>query len=704
MLILKQLKLNQFLSHEDSIINFKREHRLILQGNSGSGKSSIIDAIIFCLYNQGRVDSRNLIQHGKKFAKVELILEDDDKLYKIIRIITNKGKHELTVLEGNNLKTLVPIKANGTRGIQEYLEKKILHSSYLLFINSIVSPQDNVESFVKQTAIRKKEIILEMINAGSYDEYYEKIKNKITALQNDIYISTTLLENLKTDIADNFIKAEKLEEYKKNEIILNDSLEKIKKEKEILMSEIQAMDSTVLKIEMQNEKIKSINDAISFSENIIKLSLLKLEKVVNADTDIKLLEESIKDIENVKKELLELNVIKDNANIWQEKMLGLINLKPIARDYQKEIEEINRQLIQLMNKNFELCPEIQKQCPVLTKSRDTEVKRLEAELINRNNDKQEYIKLIENYNKQIIDLGEKPIIDNDRINELNKIIEDALVIEKKIIEIEQNRLNWKEEADNAIKTNQDNVNTLKEALLTTEIELKALNDQLASIDALRASLTAINAQYGAVEQECRNNSSLLMIADIAADRLKNLKIKMEENVSKSKETNENIKNLQLLKNAFGPNGIKAILIDYVIPKLEDNINNILSKLSDFRIQLDTQKAGVGEDVIIEGLFITIINDTGGLMAFESYSGSEKMRISFSINEGLALISKCGFRILDETINGLDSETEEKFVEVILQLQQNIDQLICVSHLRSVQDLFAEKITVNKINGISIINH
>lgn len=191
MLTLKEISVTNFLSHDNSVIKFKNNQKLLLDGRSGAGKSAIVEALTWSLYNQGRTDSRSLIRRGKKMARVDLVLEDDDKLYKIERIITDKGKHELIVLEGEDMKHLVPVKANGTRGIQEYLEKNILHSSYLLFINSIIYPQDNTESFVKQTAARKKEIILEMINAGSYDEYYEKVKTKIPDLQHDIYMSTT---------------------------------------------------------------------------------------------------------------------------------------------------------------------------------------------------------------------------------------------------------------------------------------------------------------------------------------------------------------------------------------------------------------------------------------------------------------------------------------------------------------------------------
>jgi exonuclease SbcC len=158
--------------------------------------------------------------------------------------------------------------------------------------------------------------------------------------------------------------------------------------------------------------------------------------------------------------------------------------------------------------------------------------------------------------------------------------------------------------------------------------------------------------------------------------------------------------LKLIKEAFGNNGIRTIVIDYIIPSLEDRINAILSKLSDFRVRLDTQRSGA--ESTIEGLFISIINELGEELDYDSYSGGEKLKIEVSISEALAEIQKISFRILDETFIALDSESVDGFASVILALQERFSQLICISHLPQVKDMFDKKIEVYKTNGISNI--
>jgi len=138
--------------------------------------------------------------------------------------------------------------------------------------------------------------------------------------------------------------------------------------------------------------------------------------------------------------------------------------------------------------------------------------------------------------------------------------------------------------------------------------------------------------------------------------------------------------------------------------LEERINIVLKQMSDFRIRLDTQKALADEEGVKEGLFITVINDHGEELPFQSYSGGEKVKITVAISEALAsLMNQVGFRIMDENIVSLDRESTEGFVKVLTKLQDKFPQLFVISHLQEVKDIFEKKITINKLNGISKTN-
>jgi len=190
MILLKELKLYNFLSHSQSTIKFEKNEKRIILGASGAGKSSIVDAITFCLYNQSRSSNANLIKQGKDEASVVLeLLEIKDgfeTIYRIQREINSKGKHTLTVTQKEGKDKWKLINASGVREVQEFIEKNILKASYQLFVNSIICLQNNPESFVNQTATKKKDILLEIIGADEYDSYYKKPKRHL-ALKRLIY-------------------------------------------------------------------------------------------------------------------------------------------------------------------------------------------------------------------------------------------------------------------------------------------------------------------------------------------------------------------------------------------------------------------------------------------------------------------------------------------------------------------------------------
>jgi DNA repair exonuclease SbcCD ATPase subunit len=157
-----------------------------------------------------------------------------------------------------------------------------------------------------------------------------------------------------------------------------------------------------------------------------------------------------------------------------------------------------------------------------------------------------------------------------------------------------------------------------------------------------------------------------------------------------------------VKEAFGSNGIKSVVVDYMIPRFEERINEVLSRLSEFQVRLDTQTEKAGGDGMKEGLFITILSDTGEEMPYEAYSGGEKLKITVAISEALASLQKVGFRIYDEVFIGLDEESTDAFAQVLERLQSRFSQVVCISHLGQIKDLFDYRLTLTKSNGISMI--
>ena len=698
MLILKQIQLKNFLSHKDTVLEFKPDHMVSIDGKSGSGKSSIVEALIWGIYGKGRSDSRSLIRRGTTKAEVIITLHNqtEDNDYIIERSITDKNKHILNLLTTTKDKETKPVKISGKRNIQEYLEREIIHSSYLLFINSIVYPQDNIENFVKQTALKRKDIILEIVNAVKYDEYQKQTKDALVKYKNVHDVLESRIADRQNSIKDDTITASKVDEYKKRDADLKQEIQQVKDELKKVNQKKQAVSETKILLNSKEIRLLDLNKDLgnlqleleSLNNKLIELSIIDTSK----------LEEECKLLNQKRTALQELDHQQVALTQWTSTYLQVISNMPADHDYEADISQINQQLIDVISEEI-ICPELKKVCPILNERQEKNKKHLEELLQDKTNEQIKYNNNKQYHQDAIDALGPKPEIN---IEELNRLKEEVHTLE----ESEKQMIGLKNKEEMIKKYGEDigKLNT-KQQHIQTEIE--QLKNELKQKDEITVQESKLNQEILTYEDKLNilntqqtSNNEFLTIATLAQKRIETSQQEITKFETELIKTKDYLESLELLRDAFGVNGIKAIIIDYVIPKLEDKINDILTKLSDFRVQLETQKSGLGEDVILEGLFINIFNGQGEMLDFDNYSGGEKLKIVVAISEALAEIQKIGFRILDELFIGLDEESIESFTNVMISLQERFSQLVCISHLRNIKDLFEEHILITKTNGIS----
>lgn len=701
MILLKSIFLKNFLSHKNTILFFKSNEKKIILGKSGAGKSSLVDALIWSLYGKSRSINKSLVKRGEKQATVSVELLDDEVTYKIERSITITNKHEFNIYSKTGDQKYKLVQANGIKGNQEYLEKDLLHSSYLLFINSIVCMQNSEETFVRQPASKRKDLLLEIIGATNYDDYLAKAKDKIT----DNKVSVSTLENNITIIdQDNLIlksKADKLADYQKIEIDLK---ERIETERE----KVKNFNEQKNQLTLQKQRLDDKRQELSR----LNLTIAKLQTDINKFTfeinssesiDLTILESKVKELEETKVKLKDLESIQTVFNQWQEKYTEIIrNAPPRGLDYNTDIEKINQELIAVLSEPVEKCLNCGTPYPAMEEKRQIRLKKLENDLSNMQKIKIDYEAKVIEYQQKEKELGEKPQLDMMALSNLRTTIYQ--------LESYPYKLKEAQESKKQVEKNKLELQTKQKEMLEANDGLKAILVELKKEDEFNEQINIITgfifdkeAIIKNIDYQLNSNQYLLTEAKLAVDKINGNQTKLIELKNEQKTLYDNADALDAIKDAFASNGIKAIVIDLLLPQLEDKVNAVLGKLSDFRIRLETQKMGSGEGVVLEGLFITIIDGNNEEMDYDLYSGSEKMRISYSISEGLASIQKCSFRIIDELVQGLDQETEEKFVDIILQLRDQINQLICISHLPNVQGLFEDRVNITKLNGNSYVS-
>ena len=89
-----RLKMHNFFSHKESEIDFTQFDSALLIGNTegdysksnGSGKSSIFEGILWCLFNRSRQSMMDdIVSWGETNCSVTLEFKCSDTIYRVIR-------------------------------------------------------------------------------------------------------------------------------------------------------------------------------------------------------------------------------------------------------------------------------------------------------------------------------------------------------------------------------------------------------------------------------------------------------------------------------------------------------------------------------------------------------------------------------------------------------------------------------------------
>jgi len=441
-IVFKSLSIKNFLSVGESplTINFKKGINLITGenkdkgGKNGIGKSTILEALYWCLFGITIRDiKKDKIVHNlsKKNCKVELEFsvesEKEIKNYKIIRSIEPT---KIQIYCDNEDVTHSTMPEN-----DEYI-KKIINGSEELFQNAVVMSANNTLPFMAQKKTDKRKFIESILNLNIFSEILLKARSDY----NDLKKRNDILSN-------SFIEKQKSLDF------LEKQKEKNEKDKE--------------------DKIKNLLSKID--ETNKQIDLLNKE----SDKDSETLEKTIKDNENKIEELEKISIIFNkklkeliiqNTNLTSE-------LKHLNKDKQSFIDKGDK--CPTCNQNYaeNTIKEIKSKILNLNSS----IEELKQKINQNNQDKTAQEEKIEN-----IDNGVKKV--REKIKTLNKELSDIKTKEQKIINLKNNIKDYKKWIEDYKKpdtTYDENVKKIKKELESVEEDLKQIKKDLNILETVK---------------------------------------------------------------------------------------------------------------------------------------------------------------------------------------------------------------------------
>lgn len=684
--VFKSLSGRNFLrfGNQDFFFEF-RKGLTGLFGNNGLGKSSIVDGLCICCFNETYRDSNkedwvnNINKKGLYLCtKVDIINGSTTDEYSFIQDFTTSKKIEQRkIIKNGEILTNVV-------NIQEEIEK-ILGFNLNLFKNSIAVSADI--PFISMTPEQKRQFSDNLFSVKQVSVFKKKASEALSDVNTTQKILTRDIENYSNKIVEynRMIEASNVDNSGKITQLRND-ISNIEKALPLYEQKISDIEK---KIEDENFKLNEESPLT----NQIEAEKLRLNeenpiiKLIQAET-LKLTQdhELVSVITNEKLKLLEAN----NTLSTLEKQLK--DLQPEV--LQKKNKELENSLAVSRNEYIRIGNDIKKIVPNVpcftcgnSFTEQTAKEHINKHKIEQDSHKAEGFRLkalLEESKKELEKVAaatnaiseQKNVIRNiqDNITKLNTDLTNA----RHAIQLNINKLN--NELNNAKNIIQNNINRLTNELnsekYTIQLNITKFKGELTSAkQMLTSQKDIISHRLREIEkiENGEDNSSSIELAKTSIIDCESKKSKAEEDL---KDCEKKIEAYEYIIKMCSDNGIKMMLMKKFIPFLNKMINDYLSKFSlPVTVTFD------------EHFKHTLTTHPGVGHKHSLLSKGQKKRIDvailFAIVDLIKMMGnfKCNLLFLDEFADGnVDSQGFSDIVNMIRILcDRDSKAIVVVSH-------------------------
>jgi len=675
---------NLFNYGENNRVNFERLHGIVgIFGKNYSGKSSIIDALLYTLFNSTSKNERknlNVINQNKEEGKGRLEIRIGDRDYTIERssykyLKKLKGTETLEAKTDLNFSCYDNVmqeenELNGdSRNGTDKNIRKMFGTVEDFLLTSMASQVDSL-SFINEGSTKRKEILGKFLDLEIFDKKFKKAKEDASDMKGALKLLEgkeydTDIENVKQSLEENTTAKRKQENRCRK---YSSAIEKT----ETIISEIIG-------------KIDSIPTEIINIVEVKEEQITKNNEVGNLVEQIKFLKE-----ENRSKRI-------DHKKISQ--VLDSFDIEAL-RSHRNEIED-NQVLLKATNHSIE------QQEYRLTQNKNKVKLLLEVPCGNEYRSckfiKDAYkaqgnVTVIE---KNIRELREESETLYEDIQSLNpKLIDKKIDKYEEVLEMRDDIYNTINQNELVIEKNESNVSVLNLEIEKLQVKIEEYEENREAIENLEQLLSQKVEQQNnlkgqqSVLGDC-NKEIVVLIKERGSleQRLENLIAQKAE----MEALRDNFAAYDLFMRCMHTNGISLDVIKKKLPVINDEISKVLANVVDFEVFFESE--GNKLDVYIK-------HPKYEARPIEMGSGAEKTIAAMAIRLALLSVSslpKGSVFILDEPATALDAENMEGFIRILDMIKSYYQTVLLISHVDHLKDIADMTIEIDKVNGFACVN-
>jgi DNA repair exonuclease SbcCD ATPase subunit len=407
MLVFHKIKWKNFLStgNQWTEVDFEKNNTNLIIGTNGAGKSTILDALTFVLFNKPfrKINKPQLVNTtNEKDCLVEIEFSANNRDYLVRRGI-KPNVFDIEV-NGQSLHKEADDRAN-----QRILEENILKVNYKSFTQIVILGSSTFVPFMQLPTAHRREVIEDLLDIRIFSAMNNLIKDRIRTQKDQVKSLELRKENLKEKMKmqQNFI--EELENRGNANINVNkEKIANLDKEVGIYMIENAKTEEGIIQYTKEQEEVVGAGDKLVKLNNLKgkisqKVSVITKEhKFFTENTVCPTCTQTIE-------EEFRLNRITDAQNKAKELKKGYEDLEETIKIEQ----ERERQFIALSKEITKLNHEISQNNTRISLNQrqirdlESEIQTITQNLANRNTEHEKLEEFQDNLQKTFEDLSKK---------------------------------------------------------------------------------------------------------------------------------------------------------------------------------------------------------------------------------------------------------------------------------------------------------
>ncbi len=674
---------NLFNYGEGNSIDFTKLEGIVgIFGKNYSGKSSIVDTLLYSMYNSTSKSIRknlNIINQNRPSCRAiarikvddeEFVVERSSKKYKkrLKGVETQEASTDLEFYKVDQLDSQTSL--NGTsRQDTDSNVRKHFGTIQDFLLTSMASQLDSL-SFINEGSTRRKEYLAKFLDLEIFDKKFKIAKEESSATK----IALSRMEGIDFDAQIKSIK----KEITKSELSVehNKALCKsMREESETLVSSLAEISEKINSVPAEIiDPVLTQRDIAEKERNILKKTSEKTEaqktlkdneekyeKIddflsdFEIDSYLKRKEEIDKKSSDLNAFLLEMKILSDKKHDYTRKQ-DLLSDVPCGSEYPscKFIKDAHQtsELIQVVDREMAKNSSLINQVGIELQSLD----KIKTE------------KHLEKYNK----LSEK------RSALANSIASCKLTIERadNYLFKEQVELEELKKKNISYMKNREAIENLKSLMEARHIMQEDLENKKREICNCEEKIVKLHQRHGSLQQKLNH---------------------VKEKLTEKTQLEQNFAAYHLLMTCCHPNGVSYEIIKNRLPYINEEIAKILANIVEFEVFITNNE---------DKLDIFIKHPQHDPRPLEMGSGAEKTIASMAIRLAFLTVSslpKSDLFILDEPGTALDEENMEGFVRILDMVKGYFKTVVLISHLDSLKDCVDMQINIEKSSGYAYVN-